>query len=209
MEKLANLTQNDIDNGVLNRMLVNAGISDVQEYVNNFHQETEELLVEEFKHPDLNRTNNDEQIAPPADVQSWIMGLRLRLDDPIQPPLPKQQEPQKQQPIDVQSWMHGMIPDNMHPSTDNTAPEISTTSSEDSAVTGNLGTWLTDWSKNLSEQPPPKSLDDWLQGLIPNNMQEPIGKANSSKVRLNSYLNAAQKKNNKIIDVVIIAFNVR
>ncbi|CAF3927985.1 unnamed protein product, partial [Rotaria sordida] len=160
MEKLANLTQNDIDNGVLNRMLVNAGISDVQEYVNNFHQETEELLVEEFKHPDLNRTNNDEQIAPPADVQSWIMGLRLRLDDPIQPPLPKQQEPQKQQPIDVQSWMHGMIPDNMHPSTDNTAPEISTTSSEDSAVTGNLGTWLTDWSKNLSEQPPPKSLDD-------------------------------------------------
>ncbi|CAF3887588.1 unnamed protein product, partial [Rotaria sordida] len=49
MEKLANLTQNDINNGVLNRMLVNVGIPDVQEYVKNFHQETEELLVKEFE----------------------------------------------------------------------------------------------------------------------------------------------------------------
>ncbi|CAF4854267.1 unnamed protein product, partial [Rotaria sp. Silwood2] len=29
-------------------------------------------------------------------------------------------------------------------------------------VTGNLGTWLNDWSKSLGEQPPPKSLDEWL-----------------------------------------------
>ncbi|CAF0876244.1 unnamed protein product [Rotaria sordida] len=223
MEKLANLTQNDINNGVLNRMLVNVGIPDVQEYVKNFHQETEELLIKEFEHSDRNNTHKDEQIVPPTDihswitslrprlddsiqpslpqeqqqlpvdVQGWINGLRPRLDDPIQSPLPKQQEPQKQQPTDLQSWMQGMIPSDIHLSTENTTSETTATSNDNSAVTGNLGTWLTDWSKNLSEQPPPKSLDDWLQGLIPNNMHEPIEKANNSKVRLNSYLNAAQK----------------
>ncbi|CAF3330376.1 unnamed protein product, partial [Rotaria sp. Silwood2] len=169
MEKLANLTPTDINNGVLSRMLVNAGISDVQEYVKHFHQETEELIIEELEHSDRNPTDNDEQIAPPADVQSWITGLRLRLDDPIQPPLPKQQEPQKQQSTDLKSWMQGMVPNDMYSSADNTAPEITTTSNDDATVTGNLGTWLNDWSKSLSEQPPPKSLDDWLQGLVSNN----------------------------------------
>ena len=37
MEKLANITETDIKNGVLNRMLADAGIPNVQEYVNNFH----------------------------------------------------------------------------------------------------------------------------------------------------------------------------
>ncbi|CAF3432797.1 unnamed protein product [Rotaria sp. Silwood1] len=194
MEKLANITQQDISNGVLNRMLANAGIPDVPEYVKHFHQETEELIIEELEHPDSNKADNDEPIASPADVQSWIIGLRLRLDDPIQPPLPKQQEPQKQQPTDLNTWMQGMIPNDTHPSTDNNVSEIITTSNDDdTVVTGNLGTWLNDWSKSLCEQPPPKSLDDWLQSLVSNNMHEPIGKANTSKGRLNSYLNAAEK----------------
>ncbi|CAF2433241.1 unnamed protein product [Rotaria sp. Silwood2] len=258
MEKLANITQTDINNGVLNRMLANAGIPDVQEYVKHFHQETEELLIEEFEHSDRNNAHNDEQIVSstdiygwitglrprlddpiqpslpkqqqkqqqlpadvqswitglrprlddsiqpslpeekqqqqlPADIQGWVNGLRPRLDDPIQPPLPKQQEPQKQQPTDLKSWMQGMIPNDMYSSTGNTAPEITTTSNDDATVTGNLGTWLNDWSKSLGEQPPPKSLDEWLVSLIPKDMHEPIGKANNSKARLNSYLNAAEK----------------
>ncbi|CAF4560711.1 unnamed protein product [Rotaria sp. Silwood1] len=227
MEKLANLTQQDINNGVLNRMLANAGISDVPEYVKHFHQETEELLMEEFEQSDRNIAHNDDQIVPstgihnwikglrprldapiqstipeeqqqkqeqlPTDIQGWINGLRPRLDDPIQPPLPKQQESQKQQPTDLNTWMQGMIPSGMHPPTDNTASKATNTSSDDTVVTGNLGTWLNDWSKSLGEQPPPKSLAEWLHSLIPKDMHEPIGKANTSKGRLNSYLNAAEK----------------
>jgi hypothetical protein len=193
MEKLANITQTDINNGVLNRMLLNAGISDVQEYVKQFHQETEELIVEEFEHPDLNQADNYEQIAPPADVQSWITGLRLRLDDPIQPPPP---EPQQQQPppppANVTSWMQRMAPTDLIASTDTTTTETIIISNDDTAVTGNLGTWLNDWSKSLAEQPPPTSLDNWLQSLVSQNMNEPIGKAANPKGRLNTYLNAAQ-----------------
>jgi hypothetical protein len=227
MEKLATLTQTDINNGVLNRMLANAGIPNVQEYIKNFHQETEELIIEEFEHPDPNKAEYDEQIVPPADIHSWITGLgprlndpiqppsteahqkqqqqqqqlpqgvpswitglRPRFDDPIQPPLPEQQ----QQPTDLKSWMLRMAPDNLQAPTDNTITSQSTNSSTDNpAITGNLGTWLNDWSKNITELPPPASLDNWLQGLIPKNMNEPIGKANSPKGRLNTYLNAAQE----------------
>ncbi len=224
MDKLANLTQTDINNGVLMRMLVDAGIRDVQGYVKHFHQETEELIIEEFEHPDPNKVDNDEQIVPPADIQKWITGLRPRFDDPIQPPLAEVQQKQQQQepvpqnvsswitglrprfddstqpplseqqpkqpPTDLKSWMQRMAPDDTHPSIDTTT---TITSSDNPAITGNLSTWLNNWSKNLTEQPPPASLDKWLQSLIPKDMHEPINKANSSKVRLNSYLNAAQE----------------
>ena len=109
----------------------------------------------------------------------------------FKPPLPEQQ-PQQQPPTDLKGWMQRMAPIDSHPSTDTTTSETTTTSDNDPAVTGNLGTWLTDWSKNLAEQPPPASLDHWLQGMIPKDMHEPIGKANSPKGRLNTYLNAAQ-----------------
>jgi len=244
-------------------MLVNAGIPDVQEYVKQFHQETEELIIEEFEHPDRNKANNDEQIVPPADIQSWITSLRFRLDDPSQPPLPEEQQQQQQQqqlpqdvqslitglrpvinntghinsteqqpkqqqqklPADVQGWITGLRPHFDDPiqstlcekqqqqqlptnftswvqriapvgllsSTDTTTTETTTTSNDETVVTGNLGTWLNDWSKSLAEQPPPASLDNWLQSLIPNNMHESIGKVNNPKGRLNSYLNAAQE----------------
>jgi hypothetical protein len=292
MEKLANLTQTDINNGVLIRMLANAGIPDVQEYVKTFHQETEDLIVEEFEHSDRNKADNDEQIVPPADIQSWIAGLRLRLDDPIKAPAPEQlqqqqlpqdihglvknlrpiinntghinsaeqqpkqqqqqlptdvqgwitglgprlddpiqpslgeqqqqqqqlptdvqgwitglrprlddpiqpssgeQQQQKQLPTDLTTWMHRITPINLPSSTDAAKTETTTTSNDDTAVTGNLGTWLNDWSKSLAEQPPPTSLDNWLQSLIPTNMNEPIGKATNPKSRLNTYLNAAQE----------------
>jgi hypothetical protein len=196
MEKLANITQTDINNGVLNRMLLNAGISDVQEYVEKFHQEVEDKVVDDLEHSDLNKTDVDEQIAPAADVQNWIMGLRLRLDEPIKPPEPK--PPQKQQqppPADLKSWMQGIAPVNLHSSTDITTTQTTITvdDDDDTPVSGNVGTWLNDWSKNLAQQPPPTSLDNWLQGLVSNNINEPIGKAASSKGRLNSYLNAAQQ----------------
>jgi hypothetical protein len=194
MEKLANITQADINNGVLNRMLLKAGISDVQEYVTKFHQKTEDKIVEEFEHSDVNKTHHDEQIAPPAVIQSWVTGLRLRLDDPIKPPTPSPPSPQQQQrPTDLTSWMHRMAPTNLNSSTETTITETTTTSDGDTAVTGNLGTWLNDWSKSLGEQPPPTSLDNWLQGLVSKNMDEPITKATSPKGRLNSYLNAAQE----------------
>jgi hypothetical protein len=192
MEKLANITQKDINNGVLIKMLEKAGISDVQEYVKDFHQETEDLIIENFQHLDPNEADNDEQIAPPADVQSWIIGLQLRLDDPIKPPLPEQQQP-PQSPRDLKSWMQRMVPDNLNTPTDTTTSETTTTSDNATAVTGNLGTWLNDWSKSLAEQPPPTSLDNWLQSLVSKNMNEPIGTATSPKRRLNSYLDAAQK----------------
>jgi hypothetical protein len=256
MEKLANLTQTDINNGALIRMLVNAGIPDVQEYVKQFHQETEELIIEEFEYPDRNKANNDEQIVPPADIQSWITSLRFRLDDPSQSPLPEEQqqlpqdvqslikdlrpvinntghinsteqqpkqqqqkqklpadvqgwitdlrprlddpiqpsscEKQQQLPTDFTSWMQRIAPIGLLSSTDTTTTETITISNDDTAVTGNLGTWLNDWSKSLAEQPPPTSLDNWLQSLVSQNMNEPIGKAANPKGRLNTYLNAAQ-----------------
>jgi hypothetical protein len=93
--------------------------------------------------------------------------------------------------------MQGIAPVNLHSSTDinttQTTTTITTNDDDDGRpVTGNLGSWLNDWSKSLAEQPPPTSLDNWLQGLVSNNINEPIGKAASSKGRLNSYLNAAQ-----------------
>ncbi|CAF1043229.1 unnamed protein product [Adineta steineri] len=196
MENLATINQTDINNGVLNRMLAKAGIPDVQEYINQFHNETENLIVEEFEHPDLNKVDNNEQIASPTDVQNWITGLRLRLDDPIQTPLPQQQQSQEiPPPKDIKTWMHRMGPSNVHSSTETTidTTEITTINNDINPANGDLGTWLNQWSKSLTEQPPPTSLDNWLKGLVPDNMHEPLSKANSSKGRLNSYLNAAEQ----------------
>jgi ATP-dependent exoDNAse (exonuclease V) beta subunit len=288
MARLANLTQTDINNGVLNRMLANVGIPDVQQYIENFHRETEDLIIEEFEHPNPSTSHDDEQIVPPADIQSWITGLRPRLDDPIKPSLPKQQQPspppppqqqlptdvqgwirgirpvitdsvevtsseqqskqeqqqlpadvqrwitrlrphledpvqppvpeqqqqQQQQPSDLKSWMQRMAPNSSHSSTHTTPSETTTTATDnDAPVTGNLGSWLNDWSKSLTEQPPPASLDNWLKGLIPPNMNEPIGKTNSSKGRLNSYLNAAQdvlsKNGYNVSNEVALSTNVK
>ena len=91
--------------------------------------------------------------------------------------------------------MHGIAPTNLSSSNDITITtlEPAATPTSDAALTGNLGTWLTDWTKNLTEQPPPASLDHWLQGLVSQNMHEPIGKTTSPKGRLNTYLNAAQE----------------
>jgi hypothetical protein len=255
MEKLANLTQTDINNGALIRILANAGIPDVQEYVRNFHQATEDLILEDFEHSHPHTVDNDEQIVPPADIQRWIAGLRPRLDNSSQQLLPKKQEQQqltqnvqslimnlgpdrnhtahtdsieqhplpgdiqswitglqprldkpiqpspreqqqeKQPPTDLTSWMQGIAPVNLHSSTDIITTQTITTVDDDDGtpVIGNLGTWLNDWSKSLAQQPPPTSLDNWLQSLVSNNINEPIGKAASSKGRLNSYLNAAQQ----------------
>ena len=232
MEDLANLTRADINNGALIRMLAKAGIPDVQEYIKEFHHETEELIKEEFEQSKPNRLENDEQIVPPADIerwiasfrpnlddttqpplahqeeekqptprdmQSWITGLRLHLDDPTQlPPPPAQKQPQHKGPTDLSSWLHQTTPTGLHSSTTATNPVVTTDETtltrddNNPAVTGNLSTWLTDWSKNLTEQPPPTSLDNWLQRLVPTNMHEPLNKGNTPKARLNNYLNAAQ-----------------
>ncbi|CAF3388896.1 unnamed protein product [Rotaria socialis] len=189
MEKLANLTEADINNGVLMRMLVNAGIPDVQQYVKHFNREVEEIVVEEFEHSARHKSSNEEQSAPPTDMQSWLTGLRPRLDEPI-----KSTEPQKQQPTDLHSWMHSMASSDQQAPVDSTPSQTINSSSSDSpAVTGDIGIWLHNWSTNLTEQPPPKSLDDWLKGLVPENMSESIGKEASSKGRLNTYLDAAEK----------------
>ena len=92
----------------------------------------------------------------------------------------RKQQQQKQPPTDLKSWMQRMAPVDIHSSTDTTTTETLLSSDNDTAITGNLGTWLNDWSKSLTEQPPPTSLDKWLQSLISTNMHEPIGKATSS-----------------------------
>ncbi|CAF0733891.1 unnamed protein product [Adineta ricciae] len=229
MENLAKLTQDDINNGALNRMLINAGIPDVQQYVKDFHHETEELIVEEFQHPDSNKVDDNEPIISPSDLQHWIKGFQVRLDDPVPPttsgpqqqPKPSgpsdlrswmqhmtpngvhastlpesQQQQQSNVPTDLRSWMQRMAPGGIHPpnetSINTAAPSIAATG-DSSAVTGNLNTWLNDWSKQLTEQPPPTSLDNWLQRLVPNDLHEPLAKSNTSKNRLNMYLDAAQQ----------------
>ena len=191
MEKLANITQADINNGVLNRMLGNAGIPNVQAYVQQFHDKIEDKVLENLENSDSNKSDSNEEIAPAADVQSWITGLRLRLDDPIKPPPPK--PAQQQASADFKTWIQSTTPNGFTSSTTTTTTETTTTSTDDTTVNGNLGTWLNDWSKNLMEQPPPTSLDNWLQSLVAKNIHEPIGKATNPKGRLNSYLNAAQE----------------
>lgn len=195
MDKLANITQEDIQNGVLNRMLSNAGITDVQEYVHEFQKKVEDKIVEELEHSDPSSVDSDEEIASPADVQSWINGLRLRLDDPIKPPVTQPTESTQTTSTNLHSWIKNAAPTDLassHTSTSVTTQTISTDSKTE-VSSGDLGTWLNNWTKSLTEQPPPTSLDTWLQSLISENITEPIGKANSSKGRLNTYLNAAQQ----------------
>ncbi|CAF4315112.1 unnamed protein product [Adineta steineri] len=113
MESLATITQADINNGALIRMLNKAGIPDIQEYIKHFHQETEELIIEEFEHPNADKLDNDEQIVPPTDIQSWITGFRPNVDDPIKPVLFEQeQQPKPQPPLpkDVQGWITRLQP---------------------------------------------------------------------------------------------------
>lgn len=192
MEKLATLTQTDINAGVLTRMLSRAGIPDVQDYVRQFNNQVEELVIEELANSDPNETEFNEHIAPPEDIEACVASLRIRLDDPVKKSTSKPQEPPKKQPADLKSWMHGMVSnDNQTPTGDSSSP--TTTDSDGPTVTGNMGTWLTNWSKSLGEQPPPKSLDDWLHGLVTSNLHEPIGKANSSQGRFQAYLNSAEK----------------
>jgi len=258
MEKLANLTQTDINNGVLICMLANAGIPDVQEYVKTFHQKTEELIIEEFEHPNQNKIDNEEQIVPPTSIQNWITSLQPHFDDPTKSSLPEEgqqqlpqdvqslitnlrpvinnndhinsteqqlkqqqhklpagvqdwitglrpclddpaqassceQQQQKQSPTDFTSWIQRITPVDLVSSTDIIRTETSITSNNVIPVTGNLGTWLNDWSRSLADQPPPTSLDSWLQCLVPKDMNEPIGKAANPKGRLNTYLNVAQE----------------
>ncbi|CAF1551465.1 unnamed protein product [Rotaria magnacalcarata] len=188
MEKLVNLTEADINNGVLTRMLANAGIPDVQQYVKHFNRDVEEIVVEEFKHSDRHESSNEEQSAPPIDMQSWITSLIPRLDEPI-----KSTEPQKHQPTDLHSWMQSMVSSDQQAPVDSTPSQTINSSSDSPAVTGNIGTWLHNWSTSLTEQPPPKSLDEWLKSLVSENMNESIGKEASSKGRLNIYLDAAEK----------------
>ena len=159
MEKLANLTQTNINNGVLNGMLLNTDISDVQEYIKQFHQQTEELTIKDFEQPNPNMASNDEKVVSSADPQSGITSLGLRLDDSIQPPLPQQKQ---QQPFstDLKTWMRHTIPHRTLSSTDNTISTTNPPYQNDTAVSGDIETWLNDWAKSLSEQPPPTSLDD-------------------------------------------------
>ncbi|CAF3332506.1 unnamed protein product [Rotaria socialis] len=194
MEALGHLTQADINNGVLNRMLATAGIPDVQEHVKDFHQKVEGIIVEEFESADPDQEEYNEPIASPSEIQNWAKHLQLHLDDPVKPSLPKSEEPEKQQRTDLHSWMQRMAPSDQQAPVDSTPSQTINSSSSDSpAVTGNIGAWLHNWSTNLTEQPPPKSLDDWLKGLVPENMSESIGKEASSKGRVNTYLNAAEK----------------
>jgi len=237
METLANLTQADINNGVLVRILASAGIPDVPEYVKQFHEATEDIIIDELEHSDPNKVESDEQIVPPTDLPSWITAFRPRVDKVNQQPIPKSEQRQQQQPeqkkmptdmkswitdlgprlddpdspppvpqqqqqekprqlpTDLNSWMHHITPTTLTTSSEETVTPSSTADNNSNIdiPAGDLGTWLNNWTKSLTEQPPPTSLDTWLQSLISENITEPIGKANSSKGRLNTYLNAAQQ----------------
>ena len=189
MERLANLTPTDIDNGVLNQLLHKAGIPDVQNYVKQFHQQTEDLIIEELEHIDPSDSNTgNNEIASASDIKSWLTGLRPRLEKSIDESVPEPlAQPETPPPTDLSSWAHRIAPSDILMSTEDT------TTPESMPVSGDLGTWLNDWSKSLAQQAPPTSIDSWLQGLISKNINEPLGKANNPKGRLNSYLNAAQE----------------
>lgn len=58
--------------------------------------------------------------------------------------------------------------------------------------TGNLSTWLYDWSRNLGRTDP-TSLDSWLQSLIPTNLHETNSDKSFKKTKLDEYLNDARK----------------
>ncbi|CAF1551452.1 unnamed protein product [Rotaria magnacalcarata] len=193
MESFRHLTQADINNGVLNRMLATAGIPDVQEHVKDFHQKVEGIIVEEFENADRDQEKYNEPIASSAEIQNWAKHLQLHLDDPVKPSLPKPEEPEKRQPTDLHSWMQSMVSSDQQAPVDNTPSQTINSSSDSPTVTGNIGTWLHNWSTSLTEQPPPKSLDEWLKSLVSENMNESIGKEASSKGRVNTYLNAAEK----------------
>ncbi|CAF1000429.1 unnamed protein product [Adineta steineri] len=185
MENLATITQADINNGALIRMINKAGIPDIQEYIKHFHQETEELIIEEFEHPNADKLDNDEQIVPPADIQSWITGFRPNVDDPIKPVLFEQeQQPKPQPPLpkDIQGWLTGLGPrlddHNKLPSSEQEQqpkPQPPLPKDIQGWITG-LGPRLDDHNKPPSSeqeqqpkpQPPlPKDIQGWITRLQP------------------------------------------
>jgi len=240
METLATLTPTDIQNGVLQHILANAGISDVQQYVNDFHRETENLILEDFENSTSDEDITDEQIVPPADIRDWLNRLHPHLDDPAQPAAPELREilpppssvsivpekpsapkdlsgwlggfrppldenaaaavpsvpevaPSPPPPTNLSSWMQRLAPDRLSGTFDTNSSSPIEVPATTPVVSGDLGSWLHNWSVNIAQQPPPTSLDTWLQSLVSTNLNEPMGKATSAKGRLNSYLNAAQE----------------
>lgn len=185
MESIANLTQTDINNGVLTRMLANAGINDIQTYVNQFNHEVEELIVEELEYPNRNRDFNDQQSKPQIGIQDLMAGLGSASNESVQ--VSTVSKPQKKQPANLNSFIQGIVP------IDNATLATDTTSNENEATTYDLGSALFDWSKGIGQEPPPQSLDDWLTSLVPANLHEPSGQANDPKGRLQAYLNATEK----------------
>ena len=111
MENLANVSQTDIKNGALTCILATESIPDVQEYVQHFNQEIEELVVEEFKHSNRTGVDNNEQIITATDIHKWIADLHPDLDVSIQASLAEEQLSQDihDQSADLQSIFNDLI----------------------------------------------------------------------------------------------------
>lgn len=191
MESLQNITAQDIQNGALERMLNQAGIVNVQQYVKQFHHETEEIIIEDLQqHENSGQDTDANEVIPAADVSSWLARSRPLLEHSMET-MTIEQKPQpieeKKGPTDLSGFMQKLGP-NPNPSFTTNADESDT----HVRVTGDLNTWLTDWSKNLTRQTP-TSLDTWLQSLTPSSFDESLGQKTDAKTRVNAYLNAAQK----------------
>jgi hypothetical protein len=206
MARLASLTEEDIKNGVLNRMLADVGIPNINNYVTDFHQQTASLFVDTLEHQQSGGIDStmdeisDDDIFSPADIETWLTGIRPRLDDSLTPcasdessTLPSSAPARPPPPTDLSGWMQRMIPESSLVVPAQAVDTTSTAPASMPSVTGDLGSWLHDWSISIAQQPPPASLDNWLQGLVSDKLTEPIGKGTSAKGRLNSYLDAAQR----------------
>lgn len=176
MEKLKTLTADDVDNGVLEQMLNQAGIDDVPQFANEFHKQTENLIVEDLQKSDSTVFNEEIQLVTPLDMQRWWKSMTPRLEEKLMGSASTTTTDNHSSPVNLSAWIKSMVP----------------TTDETSVSSGNVGQWLQKWSNQFSQQPP-ASLDNWLKDIAEKNLDEPVGKAKSSIGRLNSYLTAAQE----------------
>ena len=176
MEKLKTLTADDVDHGVLQQMLNEAGIDDVPQYADEFHKQTENLIVEDLQKSNSTVFNEEIQIVTPLDMQRWWKSMTPRLEQNVMGSASTETTDNHSAPVNLSTWIKSMVP----------------TTDETPVSSGNVGQWLQNWSNQFSQQPP-ASLDNWLKDIAEKNLDQPVGKAESSTGRLNSYLTAAQE----------------
>ena len=171
MATLATLTPTDVDRGVLQDMLNDAGITDVHEYAKEFHRQTENLVVEDLQKSDAAAADETTPIITPLDMQAWWKSMAPRLGENADSTVQSQTPVEEQRSLptgDLSAWLQSMAPSSKESAAASQGPEAAL-------------------------QKPPASLDNWLKRIVTKHLDQLAGKATTSTGRLNSYLNAAQE----------------